>query len=63
MKRSEVLKEISKLLSGLPDNMSSYEKAEEILEVIEEYMEPKVAGDHQSSFDLAMGARCQWSKE
>ena len=75
MKREIVLKEIYDLLAEYYESatdkiltderdliMGTPDWADTILYRIEQYMEPKTGGKHQTSYELAMGSRCEWDK-
>lgn len=68
MKRSDVVKEMTRRLTELVLNNRIDEKGflwcgEQLMKVVDNYMSPKYGGKHQSSFDLALGNPTEWSKK
>lgn len=67
MKKSEIVKILeeneSKFLEKDIKNNYCEINYYTLINILEDYMEPKYKGNHQSTYDIAMGTRCEWDKE
>jgi len=68
MNRDKVKKGLSRYLVKRDEHLAlNMVQAEQLAHYamlyIDKYMSPKYSGEHQDSYSVAMGERCEWSKK